>query len=103
MKRVDVIPVKACCDWGESRRMYVVLDVERSEMGRDRAGQCCRAVLRYIRRFRRRKRCEGVVCWAEKLRVYASRETEGEWGRLKTARFGDDLGDVCYTGNANTT
>jgi hypothetical protein len=41
-------------------------------------------MLRYIRRFRRRKRCEGVVCWAEKLRVYAGRETEGEWGRLKT-------------------
>jgi hypothetical protein len=78
MKGVDVIPVKACCDWGESRRTYVVLDVERSEMGPDRARRCCRAVLRYIRRFQRRKRCEGVVGWAEKLRVYAGRETEGE-------------------------
>jgi hypothetical protein len=60
-------------------------------------------VLRYIGRFRRRKRCEGAVGCAEKLRVYAGRETEGEWRRLTTARFGDDLEDVCYTGNANTT
>jgi hypothetical protein len=44
------------------------------------------------------------VGWAEKLRAYAGRGTEGEWGRLdKTARFDNDLEDVSHAGNANVT
>ena len=34
MKGVDVIPVKACCDWGESRRTYANLQYNALKWGR---------------------------------------------------------------------
>jgi len=33
MKGVDIIPVKACCDWGESRRTYAHLQYNVLKLG----------------------------------------------------------------------